>query len=207
MAFLHLTERIPKKVCLALSGGVDSMVGLDFCLKKGIEVIALHFNHGTANASKYEEFVALECKRLGVDLVIGRLDCPIPKGRSAEDFWREKRYDFFTKNCNDLNVVTCHHLDDAVETWIFSSLKGNSKVIPHKRGLFIRPFLLNPKKEIIEWATKNGVFFVQDDTNSDVSFDRNYIRNVIMPHAIRINPGIFKMVKKKIIASTKNSDQ
>jgi len=201
VAFLHLTERIPRKVCIALSGGADSMVGLDFCIKKGIAVKALHFNHGNDDSDKYEEFVVDYCRRLNVPIVIDRLSEEVPKRRSKEDFWREKRYDFFSKHSEGLKVVTCHHLDDAVETWVFSSMKGNPKTIPHSRGIFIRPFLLNKKSAILDWAEQNNVPFIQDMTNFDSSFDRNYIRNEMMSHVLRINPGIHKVIKKKILSS------
>lgn len=204
MAFLHLTQRIPKRVCVALSGGIDSMVGLDFCIRNSIEVTALHFNHGTANSEKYESFVRSRCLEMNIPIFVGKIDDPkIPKKRSAEDYWREKRYEFLREGSKGLPVVTCHHLNDAVETWIFSSLKGNPKVMPYKRDIYIRPFLLNDKDKIISWANKNDVSFVEDTTNKDTSFDRNYIRNVLMPHALRINPGIFKTVKKKIINKIK----
>ena len=199
MPYLHILNKIPKKVSIALSGGVDSMVCLDFLLKGGREVTALHFNHGTAQSDEYEKFVVNQCSKHNVKIIIGRLNEEVPPRRSKEDFWREKRYDFF-KNQKCGSLITCHHLDDAVETWVFSSLKGTSKILPYKRDFVIRPFLLNKKSALLEWAEHNSVSYIQDLSNLENNFARNYIRNIMMPHVLNINPGIHKNVKKKIIA-------
>lgn len=199
MSFLRLAVKMPHKVCVALSGGADSVVAMDFCLKGGRDVIALHFNHGNEDSSKYQEFVENLCKSRGVTLVVERLQESVPKGRSAEDYWREKRYEFFKRSRGDRPVIMGHHLDDAVETWVFTSLKGNSKVMPYKRDFVLRPFILNEKCRILQWAKENSLDFVTDQTNFDISFDRNYIRREMMPHIKRINPGIQKMIKKKIL--------
>jgi len=204
MAFLRILNNIPDKVYIALSGGVDSMVCLDFLLKGGRSVVALHFNHMTNKSAKYEEFVKKYCNKNNVELIVGSLDEENVKGRSMEDFWREKRYSFFDSvlSYND-SLITCHHLDDAVETWIFSSLKGTPKIIPYRRGNVIRPLLLNKKSSLYNWAEEKEVPYIEDKTNLDNKFDRNYIRNIMMPHALHINPGLYKNIKKKIIS--KNS--
>lgn len=199
MSFLKLSVKIPKDVCVALSGGVDSMVALDFCIRVRRNVTALHFNHGNEDSDGYESFVRQYCESKGVPLVVGQISEPVPKGRSSEDYWREKRYEFFESNRMGLSVVMGHHLDDAVETWIFSSLKGNPKVMPYRRDYVIRPFILNEKHKILSWASEKNISFVTDKTNSDISFDRNYIRREMMPHIKRINPGIQKTIKKKIL--------
>lgn len=198
MSYLHLIQKIPKEVSIAVSGGVDSMVCLDFLLRGNKKVTALHFNHGTDNADEYERFIRKYCDEKGVTLKVGSLKESIPKGRSSEDFWREKRYEFFKENhCGDL--ITCHHLDDAVETWVFSSLKGNSKLIPYKRDYVIRPFLLNKKAAFYSWALKHKVPYIEDQTNFESHHDRNYIRNKMMKDVLHINPGIHKTIKKKLM--------
>ena len=202
MPYLNILNKIPNEVAIALSGGVDSMVCLDFLLKGNRNVTAMHFNHGTELSNIYEDFVRNKCYELGVELKVSRIDSSVPKRRSKEDFWREKRYEFLNK-CLDRPVITCHHLDDAVETWIFSSLKGCPKIIPYSRGNYLRPLLLNTKDRIIEWATQNNVEYIQDSTNLQSNYDRNYIRNKMMNHVYHINPGIQKMIKKKIIKKYK----
>lgn len=198
LSYLHILNKIPNKVFIGLSGGVDSMVCLDFLLRGKKEVVALHFNHGTDAANLYEEFCKDECLKLGVKLIVGSCNELIPKGRSKEDFWREKRYDFFS-NFNDRRLITCHHLDDAVETWVFSSFHGQSKLIPYQRGNVIRPFILNKKDSFYSWAENNNVNYIEDKTNFESDYARNYIRNNMMKDILHINPGIQKMIKKKLI--------
>lgn len=203
MSYLHILNKIPNKVYIGLSGGVDSMVCLDFLLRGNKEVVALHFNHGTEGANLYEEFCKDECLKLGVPIITDRCTESIPKGRSSEDFWREKRYNFFSE-FSDKKIITCHHLDDAVETWIFSSLHGQSKLIPYERGNIIRPFILNKKLSLYAWADKNSINFIEDKTNFESDYARNYIRNKMMKDVLHINPGIQKMIKKKLIKKYQN---
>lgn len=174
------------------------MVCLDFLIKGKKDILALHFNHGTENSKIYEKFVVKFCKDNNIKLKVGYLDREIPKGRSKEDYWRECRYNFLNKEREGRKVITCHHLDDAVETWIFSSLKGESKIIPYKRDYIIRPFLLNKRLTLENWQQKNSIPFVQDYSNYDNCFARNFIRNKMMQDVLFINPGIHKNIKKKI---------
>ena len=198
LSYLHILKKIPGKVSIGLSGGVDSMVCLNFLLNGKKQVTALHFNHSTENSNLYEEFCREECERLGVKLIVGRCDKLIPKKRSKEDFWREQRYNFFSEN-NFGNLITCHHLDDVVETWIFSSIHGQPKLIPYSRENIIRPFLLNKKESLYSWAMNNDVNYIEDKTNYESKFARNFIRNKMMKDILHINPGIHKMLKKKLI--------
>ena len=119
--------------------------------------------------------------------------------------WRtsgvSKRYSFFAKV--NLPIITCHHLDDAVESWVFTSMHGNPFLIPHKRDNFIRPFLITEKSELSYWAITKNVPYISDPSNNETKYQRNYIRHKMMPHVLRINPGIKKTIKKKYLASTR----
>ena len=135
----------------------------------------------------------------------------MPNGVSKEDFWRSKRYNFLDLESKEFvgsvlqnpptPVITCHHLDDAVETWLFTSMHGEGRLIPSKRDNYIRPFLLTRKAVFEDWCDRKSVPYVTDPSNTDTSFMRNYIRHELMPHALRVNPGIHKVIRKKIINS------
>ena len=96
-------------------------------------------------------------------------------------------------------IITAHHLDDVVENWIFTSLNGNPFLIPHKRDQFLRPFLTTDKRDFTMWCIRKEVSTINDPSNGDYRYARNYIRNVLMPHAVHINPGIKKTIKKKLL--------
>lgn len=192
---LRLLGKIPNKVTLALSGGVDSMVALDF-LSRNHTVEAAFFDHGTEHGASAKEFLLEECKKRKIVLHTGEIS-QVHRGReqSPEEHWREERYNFLH---NFENVVTAHQLDDVVETWVWSSLHGTSSLIPYKRGNVIRPFLLNRKYDFENWARSKNVKWIEDDSNNHLRYTRNYIRHQLMPGVLRVNPGIHTMLKKKL---------
>jgi tRNA(Ile)-lysidine synthase len=198
---IKLQGKLPRQLWLAVSGGVDSMAALDF-LRRRHDVHAIHFNHGTAHAQKAEEFVKIQCAKYNVPLMIGRMedidvDFPPPR-KSKEEWWRECRYKFFDQFFT-VPVVTCHHLDDCVETWVMSSMHGTGKWVPYRRNHVIRPFRLTRKRDLELWARLNNVDWIEDDSNADINYTRNYIRHEMMPHVLRVNPGIYKTIKKKVM--------
>ena len=196
---IKIQGKLPRRIYLACSGGVDSMAALDF-LRRNHEVEVLHFNHGTAHGEQAQNFVENYTHKINVPLHVGVCVTTMPKGESKEKWWREQRYRFL--DCyDDAPVITCHHLDDCVETWIWSSMHGSPSIIPYQRHNTIRPFRLNRKREFTLWCNLQGVPYIEDDSNKDMCYTRNYIRHEMMPHALRINPGIHKMVKKKVLSA------
>ena len=117
--------------------------------------------------------------------------------KSLEEFWRNERHRFFATF--DSPVITAHHLDDAIETWIFTSLHGESRLIPHSSGNVVHPFLITPKAEFISWCKRKKLSWIEDESNCDVRFMRNLIRHKIVPEALKVNPGLHKVIKKKYI--------
>lgn len=195
---IKIQGKIPRKIYLAVSGGVDSMAALDF-LRRSHEVTVLHYNHGTKHGIKANSFVMEYCRLHDIDLYLGglRTDVPLPK-TNREEFWREKRYEYLDQ-FDDASVITCHHLDDCVETWVWSSMHGTGKWVPYRRNNVIRPFRLTRKRDFELWAAMHNVPFIEDDSNTDLRYTRNYIRHEMMPHVLQVNPGIYKTIKKKVI--------
>jgi tRNA(Ile)-lysidine synthase len=95
--------------------------------------------------------------------------------------------------------MTGHHLNDCIETWIFGCANGQPKLIPHIRGKYIRPFLTSSRKDIDEFAINNNVEWIEDESNAEVLHRRNYIRHEVVPLFKKINPGIEKVILKKIL--------
>jgi tRNA(Ile)-lysidine synthase len=193
---IKLQGKLPRQIYIAVSGGVDSMVAIDF-LKRNHDVRVLHFHHGTGHADKARHFVKQYCKSNRLEMHSDQISGTLPLGRSREDYWREHRYNFLSR-FTDHPVITAHHLDDCVETWLFSSLHGTGKIVPYRRNYVIRPFRLNRKRDLQLWADLKGVPYIEDDSNSDLCYNRNYIRHEMMPHVLRVNPGIYKTIAKKV---------
>lgn len=197
---IRLLGSVPKTVYLACSGGIDSMVALDF-LRRKHNVIVAFYDHGTDTSKEAFNFLKKHCANHALPFVSARMISSKPSNHSLEEHWRNSRYDFLDRL--DYPVVTAHHLDDCVETWIWSSLHGQSKLPLYRRGNVFRPFLLNQKKRLIEWAETNDIPYIEDASNDDTRFTRNYIRKEMMEHVLRVNPGIHKMIKKKLTETYK----
>ena len=187
--------KLPQKITVALSGGVDSVAITDF-LSRSREVECAFFHHGTADSERAFEFVEEFCKARSLTLHTQRLQESKPKDQSKEEFWRNQRY-LFLDNLNT-PVITGHNLNDCVETYLWSAMHGLPKIIPFQRNNVIRPFLTTPKDEFISWCTRHNVNWIEDQSNTDVAYTRNYIRHSLMPHALHVNPGLPKVVKKLV---------
>jgi tRNA(Ile)-lysidine synthase len=171
------------------------MVALDFLLKGGRRPKIIHFNHQTEHGYEAEKFIRRRCVELSLDLTVETLASSRPAGVSEEEYWRNERYNVF----NSLNehVITVHHLDDAVEWWLFSSMHGTPKLISIRNKNVIRPFLLTKKESIRDWAIRHNVKYIEDPSNESRKHSRNIIRHDILPHALKVNPGLYKVVARK----------
>lgn len=191
---------LPKQITIACSGGVDSMAVVDF-LKRKHDVTLAYFHHGTEHGNRAREFVAKYCTDNHLPMMYGQCRTEKDPKESQEEYWRRERYDFLSQLGP---VITCHHLDDCVETYIWSSLHGTPKVIPLTRNNILRPFLTTRKDEFKSWCLRHNVHWIEDESNQDTKYMRNYVRNVLMPQALHVNPGLHTLVKK-IIEGKQNS--
>lgn len=197
---IRLLGQVPKEVYVAVSGGADSMAALDFLVKGKRSVHALHFDHGTPHGSDARKFVEDYCTVAGIPLTVSTLAREKLPSESMEEYWRNERIRFFKEHSN-APVVTAHHLDDAVEWWIFTSLNGNPTLMrgANPSSNVIRPFLITPKETLVSWCTRKEVPFIHDPSNESRNHSRNRIRHDIIPHALMVNPGLRTVVRKKIV--------
>ena len=193
---IKIQGKIPRKIMLACSGGIDSMTALEF-LRKSHEVTVMHYNHGTAHGEKAERWLINYCNEKSIPIIVDRVHQTVPPGSSKEEWWREKRYKFLD-SYPGYPIVTCHHLDDCVETWIWSSMHGTGKIVPYRRKHIIRPFRLTKKRDFELYAAMHNIPYLEDDSNKDTCYTRNYIRHEMMPHVLRVNSGIHKTIAKKV---------
>lgn len=192
---IKLLCTVPRKVTIAFSGGVDSVAAVDF-LKRNHNVECAFFHHHTENSERAYQFVQYFCDDVDIKLHVGYLTSVKPAKKSLEEHWRDERYKFLRKFDT---VVTAHHLNDCVETYLWSAMHGEPKVIPSTRNNVIRPFLLTSKSELISWCERKGLNWCEDTSNDDDKYMRNYIRKHLVPHAYHVNPGIEKVVKRMIL--------
>jgi tRNA(Ile)-lysidine synthase len=191
---------------IAVSGGIDSMVLLDFiCNGGGHKKVVLHFNHGTEYGYKAHEFVHDYCFAKDIPFICGKIQSPKLPSQSWEEYWREERYMFFNK-FKGKNIALAHHLGDATETYIFNCLHGNPDwIMPASRDNVVRPLLTTPKSEIEDWANRKSVPYMDDPSNENTDYMRCAIRHELMPKCKKVNPGIETVVKKKVEEWCKNN--
>ena len=181
-----------KVIAVALSGGKDSICLIDLLLKsakeKNLTIKAVNIDHSIRGEESVRdsEFVKDYCKKVGVELRFFKVDAlkhAKENNLSVEESARILRYGAFDtllkeKFCNV--IATAHHLSDNFETVLFNLFRGTSTKgligIPDKRDGFIRPLINVTKKEIDDYVLKNNLPFVEDSTNSNTDYTRNYLR-------------------------------
>jgi tRNA(Ile)-lysidine synthase len=197
---IQLQGKLGREVYVACSGGVDSMAVVNF-LMKNHKVNLLFFDHATETSKEAREFLestfSWHDQVTDFNLEIGNVTRIKAKTESWEEYWRNQRYEWF--HSFDEQIITCHHLDDCVETWIWSSLHGEGKIIPYSNKNVIRPFRMNRKSEFTNWCRNKTVPWVEDTSNEDTGYIRNFIRHEIIPKALVVNPGLHKVVRKKVL--------
>jgi len=192
-------KRLPRNLTVACSGGVDSLAITHFLAERN-DVTVAYFNHGSEFDNISQEWLQNWCDKYNIKFKTASITRDKHKTESQEEYWRNQRYDWF--HSMDEYVITGHHLDDCVETWIWSSMHGEGKIIPYSYRNVIRPFRLNPKTELEQWCIRREIEYLTDPTNIDTKYTRNYIRHTMMPHVLKVNPGIRKVIIKKISAES-----
>lgn len=182
---------------VALSGGLDSTVLLHTVIHcfsgTSARIRAVHINHQLqSNAGETEAFCRRLCEQLRVELVVERVAVKVSDGPAAglEAGARDARYQEFERLLADgETLLMAHHQDDHAETVLFRLVRGTGLAglagIPARRrlgnGWLIRPFLAVPRSQLRQWADARHMEWVDDPSNQDRRFDRNFLRHGVMP--------------------------
>lgn len=184
------------KICVALSGGLDSRVLFELARQlaeqqSNIQLRALHIHHQLSNfADDWADFSQQICDTTQVPLGVYKVNTKNFATASLEDRARRARYQVFEQELEKGEVLLQgHHQDDQVETLLLRLLRGAGTLglasIPLQRplgkGLILRPLLNTPRSELLTFAQENQLQWVEDDSNFEVDFDRNYLRLEILP--------------------------
>jgi len=185
-------------ILVAFSGGFDSMCLLhvlsSFLNPK--KLIAIHLNHNWRGDESIQDEIRCKnfCNELGVDFYSEKLDASVPKTETAA---REARYAFFKKCASLFNsrvVLTAHNANDRAETLIYRITKGSGVFglasISESRDIFYRPLLTVCREDIEEYCKVNMLKPNLDSSNSDISYNRNFIRHKIFPLLKNINSDV-----------------
>jgi tRNA(Ile)-lysidine synthetase-like protein len=176
-----------ERVAVGLSGGVDSVVLLHQ-LKDRPAVSAIHVHHGLSpNADAWAAFCRRLCRSLGIPLVVKKVRVK-KSGRGLEAAAREARYDAFRASKADV-IALAHNLDDQAETVLMNLLRGagtrGARGMPERvklgRKTVWRPLLGVPRSEILAYARKHGLEWIEDESNANEALTRNFIRRSVGP--------------------------
>jgi tRNA(Ile)-lysidine synthase len=198
--------------CVALSGGLDSTVllaGIAELAGRGAvarwqPVRAIHVDHGLhRDAARWSAHSASVARSFGIDCEIVRVDARPAAGASPEAVARAARYGALTERLRPGEVLlTAHHADDQLETvllqWLrgggLRSIAGMPPVAPFARGWHARPLLGFSRDELLDWARAAGLVWLEDPSNLEVCFDRNYLRHEVLPAVRRRWPAAARTV-------------
>lgn len=184
-----------QKLLLMISGGVDSMVLLHIAaqtLPKN-QIAVFHLNHNLRITAKEDAlFIQKKCSKLGVTYFSKVLE-KNNKQPNQEKTWRDarKRHSInAAKEFGAKHILTAHHATDLVETMIFRLTKGTGPSGLSPFDTTTKPFWQVPKQVIINYATINNIKWKEDQTNADISYQRNRIRREVLPALRHITPNL-----------------
>jgi tRNA(Ile)-lysidine synthase len=177
---------------VAYSGGADSHALLHALVSLDLpqDILALHINHGLSpNADQWQTHCESVARTLGVAFYAERASVK-RNGSGLENAARQARYDIFARHVSYGDVLLmAHHADDQIETFFLRLLRGAGVRglggMPEWRaiggGCLYRPWLACSRSELRAYAEENSLVWVEDESNADLQFDRNYLREQVLP--------------------------
>lgn len=182
--------------CVAYSGGMDSHVLLHalFALHKDnpeYSFRAVHINHDlNPRSDSWEAHCKEVCKALKISFTAKKIEVLLKPGESLESVARTLRYQALREVLKpDECLLTGHTMNDQTETLLLQLLRGAgvkglaSMPLKKKWGgrYFLRPLLSFDRDELQHYATQNGLQWIEDTTNLELRFNRNYLRHEVVP--------------------------
>lgn len=192
------SARHPSGYCVALSGGLDSTVLLRALVALRDDstpsLRAIHVDHALhADSAEWSRRCVELAHELAVPIESLTVDARAGPGESPEAAARAARYQALAERLRpDEFLLTAHHADDQMETVLLQLLRGGGlraaagmpRVAAFAQGFHARPLLEFTRAELEDWARQQGCTWLEDPSNLDARFDRNYLRLHVLP-AIR----------------------
>ncbi|WP_139958907.1 tRNA lysidine(34) synthetase TilS [Flavicella sediminum] len=208
----YLQKKLPflidSPILIAVSGGIDSVVLTHLMQQINTDCTIAHCNFKLRDEQSNldEEFV----KKLGTQVNFPVITTSFDTQKYAEKnnvsiqmAARELRYDWFEKIRKEHNfnyVLTAHHKDDALETFLINFTRGTGldglTGIPEINGSIVRPLLSFSREDVLQYAKLNTIEWREDQSNSSTKYFRNKIRHEIVPILKELNPNLLKSFDK-----------
>lgn len=210
----HINQNFPflkgRKLLLATSGGIDSMVLLNLCHQSGLDIRVAHCNFQLRGdeSDQDEAFVKLQCENLGILVFVNHFDTKEfaeKQKQSIQLVARNLRYEWFHTLLvnNDYDyILTAHHLDDSLETFLINFTRGSGidglTGIPKQNGYIVRPLLPFSREEIEAFAKENNIQWREDSSNASDKYLRNKLRHDVIPILKELNPSLLNSFENTI---------
>ncbi|MBI2259476.1 MAG: tRNA lysidine(34) synthetase TilS [Flavobacteriia bacterium] len=216
LQILKKKSLLNKTIYLACSGGVDSMVLLDLLLKSGLNCTVLHVNYQlrAIESELDEKFVVDYCKNKNIPVNVLKITNEQKNDllkSNLQEKARKIRYNWFNTFLKDRNslLLLAHHLDDQIETFYMnlarkSGVKGLSCMKFKSKKVF-RPLLHCSKNSILKYANACNLEWREDSSNSTLKYNRNKLRNEILPNLFKNNSTLKKSILE-FISVCQNTD-
>ncbi|WP_058466918.1 tRNA lysidine(34) synthetase TilS [Fluoribacter gormanii] len=189
------------KLIVGFSGGLDSTVLLHVLASHPAllaKLIAVHVNHGiSANASLWQVHCQQFCQDLSISLIAESVQ--FDRSSNVEEGARIARYAVFSSLMSEQDcLILGHHLDDQAETVLLQLFRGAgidglaamTDFSQLEIGKIARPFLNHSREQLKDYAALHQLSWIEDESNQDISYSRNYLRQEIIPLLQRKWPGI-----------------
>lgn len=197
-ALFSIVKQFPphKRLLIGFSGGCDSSVLLHALAAlrqppSSINIVALYIDHDLADESaQWGEHCQSFCAKINIPFYQKKVNVQLNQGQSPEEAARNARYDAFREDLREGDaLVTAHHADDQSETLLLQMLRGSGPkglaAMPEctrfGRGYLLRPLLNFTRNELEQYATQQALCWIEDPSNAVDRYDRNYLRNTVMP--------------------------
>lgn len=206
----QLADISDSTIWVGFSGGIDSTVLLHAVMchpALSTRVKAIHVNHGIhPQADVWQKHCCAVAERYSIDIQVCRIDSQPHPGQSVEAWARTERYAAFKSIVLPGDILLlAHHLNDQAETTLLRLFRGHGPTglaampiqrLLSNRARLIRPLLTLSKAILQSYAIKHQLSWLNDDTNFDPRFDRNYIRHKILPDLAEHWPAIIENVAR-----------
>lgn len=213
-------ESDKQTITVAYSGGVDSTALLHlakiYCDRSGNPLSAIYINHGLSpNAVAWQEHCQAQCARLDVDFIAASVQVT-QEGQGLEAAARTVRYEKLAELTDENSLILLgQHADDQIETFFLQLMRGAGvdglsampvyKKDSHDRQ-YLRPLLGISREEIEQFANAQSLQWIEDESNADDRFDRNYLRNQVLPLIKRRWPQSQSTITRSIGHIAQHSD-